>query len=215
MKIKYYPNPCNYQKIEIVRENDKWVAPKPLICPDKYTNIIQSCTDNQITVGSQINMDNQIIENQKILGYKLFENEKIYYWRDVSYNEYIYDTDLSSNTAMLIGVPLYYKLFNYISYGGLIPEYTTDVSNSTRLRIPYDGLYSLTLNLILRPRQTLTTGGFSVQFFLSKNAGTGTTTPLDISRDENLSLSFVKTFPLSSADTGSCNFSNIVFEVHG
>jgi hypothetical protein len=203
MKIKYYPSPYFYHSICIEKEekNEKWVVPYSK-CPDKYTKLIESCTTNEIIIDNDLNMKNNIIFDENILGYKLGGNATIYYWTPPNtYTPYVYGTNV------IVSSPLYYKLDSYTSYGGLVPEYTTDVSNSTRLRIPYDGLYALTLNLILREGTTSGTGFFSVQFFLSKNSGVPN---LDISTQGNIALSFTQVFAGNTANTGSCNFSNVL-----
>ena len=161
----------------------KCLPAENVLCNGLETNDISACSTDKITIHNTLDMSNNEIVNQRIDGIEFRngspEATSIFFTYDSgsnSYQNYILGT--SNRVVFIKFLPT-----NVTSYGWT-PTYTSDVSNSTRLVIPFTGIYSLSFNWGLLD---MLNDNVSCIGFISKNAGTSTFSNIvDLNPPQNL-----------------------------
>jgi hypothetical protein len=147
------------------------------VCNKILTNRISSCTTGRIKISNTLDMSQNLIINENAWGYRLYGNDLsltggvIYVWR----NDNTGYLALQSNPQSAFGNPLstnnnfYFKFTTVESYGGAQPEYVTEANGvNVKLKIPFNGLYSITFN-----SQVSIADNNAIGIFISRNVGQG------------------------------------------
>lgn len=183
------------------------------VCNQILTNKISSCTSGRIKISNTLDMNQNLIVNENVWGYRLYGNDLslaggvIYVWRtDGVSNGYLAIQSNPQNTwGSQGGNNWYYKFTTVESYGGAQPEYVTEPNGvNVKLKIPFNGLYSITFN-----SQVSISDNNAIGIFISRNRGQGN----DQIQDPNQIIGWqqINTFaPPSGVAAAIANLSSVI-----